>query len=326
MPRPTARVLALLELLQSGGLRTVGELAQQLGVDERTVRRYVEHLVDLDIPVESLRGRYGGYRLRPGYRLPPLMLRDDEALAVMLSLWVARRRGALAATGPAGETAAAKIRRVLPERLLARLDDLRATAAHTGDLSATAIDVLDPSVLLTVAEAVRHSRPIRIRYRDRLGQASERTLHPSGLVAHADRWYVTATDADTGEERTLRVDRIADARTTPGTFQPPDGEPAERLLASLRSASYRHHVIVRVRGRLDDVRSRLPASVATVTAEASHEDGDWVRVEFQAERLDWVPALLVGLDAPFLVERPAELADLMLTLAERLRAAALGPR
>ena len=80
MARPTSRVLTLLELLQSGGVRTVAELAGRLGVDGRTVRRYVDHLLDLDVPVESVRGRYGGYRLAPGYRMPPLMLNDEEAL------------------------------------------------------------------------------------------------------------------------------------------------------------------------------------------------------------------------------------------------------
>src|ERR1700723_4799264 len=93
MTRPTARVMALLELLQAGGVRTVAELAGRLGVDERTVRRYVDHLLDLDVPVESVRGRYGGYRLAPGYRMPPLMLTDDEALAVLLGLVGTRRAG-----------------------------------------------------------------------------------------------------------------------------------------------------------------------------------------------------------------------------------------
>ncbi len=87
MTRPTARVLAMLELLQTGGQRTVGDLAARLGVDERTVRRYAEHLTDLGIPVQAQRGRYGGYRLSPGYKLPPLTLTDDEAVAdTLLSL------------------------------------------------------------------------------------------------------------------------------------------------------------------------------------------------------------------------------------------------
>src|SRR5690349_22105879 len=127
MPRPTGRVLTLLELLQSGGTRTVAELADRLGVDGRTVRRYVDQLIDLDVPVESVRGRYGGYRLAPGYRLPPLMLSDDEALAVLLGLVAGRRTGLMtdrtdSGAGTASETAAAKIRRVLPQRLAGRLD------------------------------------------------------------------------------------------------------------------------------------------------------------------------------------------------------------
>jgi len=101
MARPTARVLSLLELLQSGGVRTVAELAGRLGVDERTVRRYADHLIDLDVPVESVRGRYGGYRLGSGYRMPPLMLSDDEALAVMLGLVAGRRTGLVTTTGTA---------------------------------------------------------------------------------------------------------------------------------------------------------------------------------------------------------------------------------
>ncbi len=91
MAKPLARVLALLDILQTGGTRTLHELSDRLGVDERTVRRYVGHLLDLDVPVESVRGRYGGYRLAPGYRMPPLMLTDDEAVAVLLGLIGTRR-------------------------------------------------------------------------------------------------------------------------------------------------------------------------------------------------------------------------------------------
>src|SRR3954451_6631098 len=131
MTRPAARVLTLLELLQSGGVRTMAELADRLGVDGRTVRRYVGHLIDLDVPVESVRGRYGGYRLAPRDRVPPLMLTDEEALAVLLGLVAGRRAGLMTATGTASETAAAKIRRVLPERLARRLDTVLGSLAVT---------------------------------------------------------------------------------------------------------------------------------------------------------------------------------------------------
>src|SRR6185312_1321296 len=121
MARPTARVLALLEILQTGGTRTVSELASRLGVDERTVRRYVTHLIDLDIPVRAIRGRYGGYRLAPGFRMPPLMLTDDEALAVMLGLLAATRSGAVPVPAAAVQSATAKVQRVLPEATGRRL-------------------------------------------------------------------------------------------------------------------------------------------------------------------------------------------------------------
>src|SRR3954447_17221775 len=135
MTRPAARVLTLLELLQSGGIRTIAELADRLGVDGRTVRRYVDHLIELDVPVEAVRGRYGGYRPGPGYRLPPLMLSDDEALAVLLGLIAGRRAGLMTTTGTgtANETAAAKIRRVLPAGLAERLDAVLESLAFTAE-------------------------------------------------------------------------------------------------------------------------------------------------------------------------------------------------
>src|SRR6266699_6650148 len=131
MGRPIARVLTLLELLQSGGVRTVAELADRLGVEGRTVRRYVDQLIDLDVPVESVRGRYGGHRLAPGYRLPPLMLSDDEALAVLLGLVAGRRAELTTTQRTANETASAKIRRVLPKHIARRLDTLLEALAFT---------------------------------------------------------------------------------------------------------------------------------------------------------------------------------------------------
>jgi predicted DNA-binding transcriptional regulator YafY len=181
MARPTTQVLTLLELLQSGGIRTMTELAGRLSVDERTVRRYVDHLTDLGVPVESVRGRYGGYRLAPGYRMPPLMLDDDEALAVLLGLAAGHRAGLMTAASTAGETAAAKIRRVLPDRVARRLDSVLGSLAFTappappGELAAP-----DATVLLTLADAVRHHRPVFVRY---TGRRPAQRAHPAPLRA-----------------------------------------------------------------------------------------------------------------------------------------------
>ena len=333
MARPTARVLSLLELLQSGGVRTVAELADRLEVDERTVRRYVDHLVDLDVPVESVRGRYGGYRLASGYRMPPLMLSDDEALAVLLGLVAGRRTGLVTTTGAAGaagETAAAKIRRVLPERLARRLDAVLGSLAFTAPSGE--VPAPDTGVLLSIADAVRHRRPVSIRYTAGDGRRSERTLHPYGLVAHSGRWYVTGADPGIGEDRTFRLDRIADARTLPGSFEPPAGfDPAQHVLSGLARTPYQHEVTLSIQGTIEQIRARLPASVAIMEELPSAGGGDpdierWFRVELRAERLDWLPPLLASLDRPFIVERPDELRDLIAALADRLATSARGIR
>lgn len=329
MSRPTSRVLTLLELLQSGGTRTTAELADRLGVEGRTVRRYVDQLIDLDVPVESVRGRYGGYRLAPGYRLPPLMFSDDEALAVLLGLVAGRRAGPATAQQTANETASAKIRRVLPRHLARRLDTLRESLDFTE--APREFPAPDTGVLLTVADAVRHRRPVAIRYTDRDGRRSERTLHAYGIVAHAGRWYVTGRDAGLGEDRTFRLDRVADARTLPGSFEAPEGPaPAQRLLSAFATAEYRHAVSLRVHGTVEQIRARLPAGVATLeeidpAAGGGGAGERWLRVELRAERLDWLPPVLAALDRPFVIDRPDELRGLVTALADRLAASAGGP-
>ncbi|MFF9559830.1 helix-turn-helix transcriptional regulator [Streptomyces albus] len=335
MSRPTARVLTLLELLQSGGTRTVAELADRLGVEGRTVRRYVDQLIDLDVPVESVRGRYGGYRLAHGYRLPPLMLSDDEALAVLLGLVAGRRTGLTTAQRTANETATAKIRRVLPRHIARRLDTLLESLSfteqpvHPGQAGQAGQPATpDTGVLLTLADAVRHHRPVSIRYTDRDGRRSERTLHAYGIVAHAGRWYVTGADALLGEDRTFRLDRIADARTLPGSFEAPEGpDPAQRLLSAFATAEYRHEVTLRIHGTAEQIRARLPAGVARIQEHEPAGGQDrtaerWQRVELRAERLDWLPPVLASLDRPFVIERPDELRALVTAFADRLASCA----
>ncbi|MFC4942900.1 helix-turn-helix transcriptional regulator [Pseudonocardia sp. GCM10023141] len=319
MTRPTTRMLALLEILQAGGTRTVGELAARLDVDERTVRRYVEHLGDLGIPVRSLRGRYGGYRLEPGYRMPPLMLTDDEALAVLLGLILGRRTGLVATSVTAVESALAKVQRVLPATLGRRLDALLQSSELT--VGSTAGTEVETTVLLIVAEAARDRRPVAMAYTAPDGRRSERTLHPYGIVAHSGRWYVTGADSASGETRTFRLDRITAPQLQPGTFELPRGfDPTQHVLSGLAQAPRRHAVSVRVQGTVERVRSRLPTGLATVHP-VPDRDG-WVRVRLQAERLDWVPAVLAGLDLPFAVEEPEALRDLLRSLAARLSSGA----
>jgi predicted DNA-binding transcriptional regulator YafY len=295
-------VLTLLELLQSGGVRTLTDLSDRLGVDTRTVRRYVRHLIDLDIPVESVRGRYGGYRLARGHRLPPLMLDEDEALAVLLGL--------TSQSSTAGETATAKLRRVLPARLQQRLDAVLDSLAFT----APGTQAPDGAILLPLASAVRDHQPVRL---------GGRLFHPYGLVVHNRRWYVIGLDPELGEERTFRLDRIEQVRGLPGSFEPPAGfDAAGHLLTAFATADYRHEIRLRVQATPSHIRTRLPPSIAVV----HEQDGSpWLRVDMRAESLDWIPAVLASLDRPFAVEEPAELRELVAALASRLAGYAAAP-
>src|SRR4051794_8891752 len=309
MTRPTARVLALLEVLQSGGTRTVPELAARLDVDERTVRRYVDHLRDLDVPVRTVRGRYGGYRLAPGFRMPPLMLTDEEALAVLMGLVASQRAGLASTSREAADAAAAKVRRVLPTTLAARLDALFATTDFTAPERETTTP--EASVMLQLAEAARQRRPTVITYTDRGGRHSQRTVHPYGIVAHSGHWYVTGPDSVSGELRAFRLDRITQMRPAQGTFTVPDGfRAADVVRASLAGTPWRHQVTIAVQGTADEIRKRLPPGLATIEPDAGH-GADWVLVRLRAQRLDWLPALLADLGLPFLVHEPAQLRDVI---------------
>ncbi|KOG90963.1 transcriptional regulator, partial [Streptomyces varsoviensis] len=131
----------------------------------------------------------------------------------------------------------------------------------------------EPGVLLSIADAVHHRRPVLLRYTARDGRRSERTVHPYGVVAHAGKWYVTAADPAAGEDRTFRLDRVADVRTLPGSFDAPVGvDPAQRLLTGLATAPYRHEVAVHLQATVEHIRTRLPASVAVVTELPPTED------------------------------------------------------
>jgi predicted DNA-binding transcriptional regulator YafY len=330
MARPTARVLAVLELLQAGGTHTVADLAERLAVDERTVRRYIEHLRDLDIPVEGTRGRYGGYRLARHYRMPPLMLTDEEALAVVWALLVSGRSRSGPAPALAVDSAAAKIRRVLPAMLAQRIGAVVETVDFTtsregGQDGDERADDGMATVLLPLAEAARDRRPVTFRYTTRQGQAAQRSVQPHGVVAHHSRLYLTGFDVTRQAMRTFRLDRIAGVRLLEGTFTAPAGtDPVEQVVGPLAPSPQLHEVSVRIRADMAHVRSRIPETLASVTpVDPQAEKGDgWLRVFLRAERLEWVAGTLAMLDSPFIIEYPLALRDVVAALGGRLIMAA----
>lgn len=318
--KPTAKVLALLEILQSGGTWTARELTERLGVDERTVRRYITHLTDLDVPVRPQRGRYGGYRLAPGFRLPPLMFTDEEAVAVLFGLITSRRTAPGTVPAASTDSAMAKLRRVLPAPLGRRLDALLAAADVTSPTptppSGTGLDSAATRSLLLFAEAAGTRHPVAMSYTDRHGRHSNRVVHPYGLVVHSGRWYVVAADPTDGQVRNFRLDRITAPTSRQGTFDVPAGFNSGRhVVESLADTPRTHTVSVRVHASAEELQSRVPVGLAIIETTS---EPDWVRMRIHAERLDWIPALLAGLDHPFVVEEPPALRDQIRSFAERL--------
>ncbi|MPV36818.1 helix-turn-helix transcriptional regulator [Georgenia subflava] len=316
MTRPTARVLAMLELLQAGGQRTVGDLADRLGVDERTVRRYAEHLADLGIPVQAQRGRYGGYRLSPGYKLPPLMLTDDEAVAVVLGLRAAEREGLATTAHAATASALAKVSRVLPQVLGQRLDSLLSSAQFTSPARVTA--PVGADTLLRLASAAQARRTVVVAYTAWDGRESRRELDVYGLVFHSGRWYVTGHDHGRDEVRTFRLDRIASVEQGDGSYVvPADFDPRTQVVSGIAKVMWSHEVSVVLRTTLTDAAERLPPSVGRLS---EHVDG--VLLETRAEHLDGMACMLAGLGWDFEVITPDALRDEVLALSDRLRVSA----
>lgn len=318
MADTTARVLQVLELLQSAQLRTVAELSQRLTVDERTVRRDVARLVAMGIPVESQRGRYGGYRLAAGQRALPVTFSGEETVAVYLALRGAQDGSPVPTV--AAQTALAKMKRSVPPAQADRIEALLSRMASTPEQSEASVD---PAVMLTLADAVDQRRELDLRYVNGAGHPSRRTVQPAGLVAHAGRWYLIANDPGESRERTYRVDRIRTARMTADTFPAPvRAEPPDRLLDLFADADYRWHVVLRILGTEKAIRRQLPRSVARLArvdgARSSEDDVAWFRAHIRAASLDWMPRTIMALEGDVIVESPDELKERLRTSAARL--------
>lgn len=315
MSHPLTRVLTLLELLQSSPVLTGAELADRLDTDVRTVRRYVAHLRELGIPVQAERGRHGGYRLARGYRMPPLVLTNDEALAVVLGLLAAERLG-MGTTVLAGAGARAKIERVLPNALREPLTAMRETLSFTAN--AVSAQAPESGVLLALALASRTRTTVGISHRSWRQERTDRDVDPYGVVFHTGRWYAVGHDHLRDDLRIFRIDRIASVVPRPEAFTVPDGfDPVAYLTSTLAEGSYRWHVEVTVHGPLDEIARTLPSPAITLTAQPVG-----VRLQAHADCLDGMARLLASLEWPFTVHRPDELRQALRDLAARLTAAA----
>lgn len=311
MYHPTTRVLAVLEMLQSRHRVSGAELAERLEVDSRTVRRYITILQDLGIPIEGERGRHGAYSLRPGYKLPPLMFSDDEALAVVLGLLSAQRLGMTMAT-PAVEGALAKIERVLPEVLRTRLQGVQDTLV---------IDLSPPEsfprseIIVTLGAAAHQRRRVRLRYQSpRADGSTERQVDPYGLVYRAGRWYLAGYCHLRSDTRLFRVDRVLKAEIEEATFtRPTNFDSLAFLHRSLATIPEGWAAEILLRTTLAEVTHVVSPTLAVL-----EETPDGVLMRCHVSDLDWLARYLAGLPFPFLVRQPPELRAALHELASQI--------
>lgn len=308
--RPTARVLTVLELLQSHGRMTGAELARRLEVNIRTIRDYIEMLGDLGIPVEAERGRYGAYRLRPGYKLPPLIFTEEESLALTLSLLIAREQG-LAQASPAFEGSLAKVLRVLPETTRAQVQAVEQTVLiEDGSFR------IPPSLpaVTVLSSALQAGRRVQLHYRSAQGEVTERGFDPYGIVAHEGIWYTIGYCHLRQGQRLFRLDRIALVEMRDETFAPPLNfdarEAVQRALASVKRA-WSIEVWLETTSEEAQRRMRLPQAFF-------EEEGNGILFRGEVSDLPWMAHKLAGLGIPFIIHQPQELRDVMSKYAHQL--------
>lgn len=319
MSSPAARLLALLSLLQTGTALTGTELADRLGVSGRTVRADIERLRDLGYPVDANRGAIGGYRLGSGGRLPPLLLDDEEAVAVTVGLRVAAGVSGIA---EAGARAQAKIEQVLPSRLRPVVDALASTIDRGQEnIGTDAPDPeVDPAVLGAVAAAIREVEWLRFDYR-----GSALLVEPYRLLSWQRRWHLVARDPASGEWATYRVDWMLLRMPTRRRFEPhplPGGDYTAFAMRTIAASGWAVHARLRIAAPAQTVLDRINPTVGVVEPIDQHT----CILVTGADSLDTVAAYIGMLMMDFTVESPPELIPRLQLLSARYRRAVTGSR
>jgi len=315
MLETSARLLRLLSLLQARRDWTSTELATRLGVSTRTIRNDVGRLRGLGYPVDARPGVAGGYRLGTGAALPPLLLDDEEAVAVAVGLRTAAS-GSIAGIEETSVRALAKLQQVLPSRLRRRVSAFQAYALPIPSRGPQA----DPDVLTVIAGACRDHERLRFDYRAHSGAASRRSVEPYRLVNDRQRWYLVAWDTDRHTWRTFRVDRIkpripAGPRFTPRAL-PSDREIAAQVARGVGEATWRYRARVIVHAPASHVRGRLPIPV-----EVESLGEDQCAFEPGADDPQLLALYLGMLDADFTIVDSPELVNALHKLTGRYQRA-----
>jgi predicted DNA-binding transcriptional regulator YafY len=308
MASTSSRMLQLLSLLQTHRYWPGAELAGRLEVSIRTLRRDVDRLRELGYPVQAQRGVEGGYQLAAGASLPPLVLDDDEAVALALGL-LSATRGPVTGMAESSVRALTKVVQVMPARLRRRVEALQTmTEPLTWGGSGASQPMIEPGVLTTVAQACRDSERLTFAYTAADGAETERLTEPLRLVPYGQRWYLVAYDLTRNDWRSFRLDRLSQPRGTGARFAPrrlPAKDAAEFVQSQLRVLPVSGYVIdAVVAAPADRVRSRIGrwASVEPIDAASCS-------VRLTTDSFEWPAMALGSLDAPFTVRSPVEFVD-----------------
>ncbi len=315
MTETSSRLLQLLSLLQARRDWSCGELADRLGVSGRTIRRDIERLRDLGYPVASVTGPAGGYQLRAGTAMPPLLLDDDEAIAIAVGLGTAAH-ASVTGIEETAVRALVKLEQVLPAHLRRRVAAL-GTATIAPPLAGPTVE---PQHLTVIAAACRDSECLRFAYRSRDGTDSRRLVEPHTLVNLGRRWYLVAWDRSREDWRTFRVDRLTRPASTGVRCAPrrlPAKDAAAYVEQSIAKAPNRYEARVTLYVAADQIASRVPPYSGTI------EPIDAQSCEYRTgdDNLAWLALRIAMLGVDFTVHQPPELAGHLRALADRLRRA-----
>lgn len=311
---PIMRVLTVLEILQARDHVTGAELAKRLEVDLRTVQRYVVRLKDLSIPIDSSRGVGGSYRLRPGYRLPPMLFTDEEAFALSLGLRALRQLG-LSTFAPATEGALAKLGRVLPESLRESIQTVEdVVAVEPGPwVVSTSVDAL-----IRAASAIRACRRVRFSYLSHAGDRSQREINPYAVLHTDGRWYLIGFCLSRKAMRTFRLDRVSELELRPASFRRPSKFDARTYLKERMPFIQSDYQV--------DVWIDMPLEEAERSFAfwrvATEKDGSGTRLRCGRDRLQIFAAMLLSTGRRIIVHHPPELRETFKDLARQAAEAA----
>ena len=311
-----ARLLRLLSLLQTPRDWPGSELAERLQVSPRTIRRDIQRLRDLGYPVQATMGAVGGYRLVAGTAMPPLLLDDEEAVAVAVGLRTAAN-GTVTGIEEASVRALVKLEQVLPSRLRYRVSALHSVTLPLPGAQA----LVDPAILTVIATAARDRQRISFRYTSHDGTQATRAAEPHHLVPTGRRWYLLGWDPANNGWRTFRADRITSPQITGPRFtprDPPGGDAAAYVSRSVSSAPYRYQARIRLHLPAQAAAERLPPTVGHLQADGEHA----CILHTGAESPDVLAIYVAIIGAEFEILDPPELAEHILALAGRLTRAA----